>query len=303
LNEDSAVAPSARRELDWTNIVFLAGAHAMAIAGIAYLVFVRCSVWTLALAGVWMALSSLSITGGYHRLFAHPTYRCAWPLRVFYLLFGAAAVQNSALKWSSDHRRHHAHTDESSDPYNIQKGFWWAHMGWLFFKDEDEPLDNVRDLEAFPSIRFQDRHYLALAIIIGGLVPAGIAAFWGDPLGGLLVAGFVRLVLQYHATFSINSVAHLIGSQPYSRDTSARDSFLTAIVSLGEGYHNYHHRFPIDYRNGVRAYHFDPTKWWIRALSFVGVVWDLKRAPQSTVERARESVRSAAGAAGTGATS
>ena len=122
------------------------------------------------------------------------------------------------------------------------------------------------------------------------VVPFCLGLIWGDPIGALVVAGFLRLVMQWHATFSVNSVAHYIGSRPYSLKNSARDSFVTALITLGEGYHNFHHRFQSDYRNGVRWYHFDPTKWWVWSLSKVGVCRDLRRVPADAIERARRAV-------------
>lgn len=277
-----------RRDLDPINIVFITASHLLAVAGIVYMAAVHFSWWTLGLALLWFAFCGLGITGGYHRLFSHPTYKAVWPLRLFYLLFGAASVQNSALKWSADHRLHHSKTDREEDPYNIQRGFWWAHIGWIFYKDPaDMQAPNVRDLANDPLIRFQDRHYLSLAIVFGVILPVAIASLWGDPIGGLLVACFLRLVVQWHATFSVNSFAHWIGTQPYSTQNSARDSFLTALITLGEGYHNFHHRFQSDFRNGVRWFHFDPTKWFVWTLSRLGLTWDLKRVPAPTIARAR----------------
>jgi stearoyl-CoA desaturase (Delta-9 desaturase) len=237
-----------------------------------------------------MALCTISNTGGYHRLFAHRAYRSAWGVRLFYLLFGAASGQGSSLQWSSDHRTHHAHTDEALDPHNVKKGFWWAHVGWLLYRSPPPDFRNVKDLQEDPLIRFQHRFYLPLAAGIGFLLPTLIACSWGNPLGGLLLAGFLRLALQYQATFSINSVTHAIGRRPYSTDTSARDSFAAALVTLGEGYHNFHHTFPGDYRNGVRLYHFDPTKWWIWLLSKAGLARNLQRIPSGTIQRAKERV-------------
>ena len=275
------------QKLHWENIVFLTAAHLCALLGIAW-GFLHFSWWTVGLALLWLSLTALSTTGGYHRLFAHRTYQCASGLRLFYLLFGAAAFQGSALMWSSDHRDHHVHTDEDADPYNITKGFWWAHLGWLFFRPPEPNYQNSKDLLADPLVAFQDRHYRSLGTTMCFLVPTLIAFAWGDPIGGLLIAGFLRLCVLYQATFSINSVTHTIGRQPYSKDTSARDSFLAALITFGEGYHNYHHRFPADYRNGVRAYHFDPTKWWVWALSKIGVTWDLRRVPEPAIRKARE---------------
>jgi stearoyl-CoA desaturase (delta-9 desaturase) len=287
LSTSTPVLAQPARPKDWTNILFLSAVHLAGLGGLVYLLAVRASPWTIGLAVLWFALCGMGITGGYHRLFAHKSYRASAPLRAFYLAFGAAAVQNSALKWSSDHRLHHAFTDSDGDPYNIRRGFWWAHLGWILFKDETVERDNVRDLEADALLRFQDRHYVALALVFGALLPAAIGLLWGDPIGALLVAGFLRLVVQWHATFFVNSLAHTIGSQPYSDRGSARDSFVTVLVTLGEGYHNFHHTFQADYRNGVRWYQLDPTKWFVWTLSKLGITSDLRRTPSKAIEKAR----------------
>lgn len=281
-----------RHPVYWENLLVLVMTALIGIGGIFYAIFVAFSWWTIALAAFWLILCIVSITGGYHRLFAHRTYRAAKSVRLFYLLFGAASGQGSALRWSGDHRVHHARTDEDEDPYNIKRGFWWAHWGWLIYRTPPADQKIVRDLLADPLVRFQDRFYLPLAIAFGFLLPALIGWIWGDLLGALLLAGFFRIAVQYEATFCINSVAHSIGRKPYSADTSARDSHLAALLTMGEGYHNYHHRFPADYRNGVRFYQFDPTKWWIWLLSLAGLAWDLKRVPEDAIAKARESTTS-----------
>jgi len=281
-----------KRKLDWINTLFLLGVHLLGLGGFYWLAFEHFSWWTVGLSFLWFAFCGVSITGGYHRLFSHPTYKAAWPLRLFYLLFGAASVQNSALKWSADHRTHHGHVDTEQDPYNINQGFWWAHIGWVLSASAgDGDLDNVGDLKKDPLIRFQHRYYVPLALIFGALLPAALGFLWGDPIGALLVAGFARLMIQYHATFAVNSFAHYFGTQPYSTKTSARDSFVTAIITLGEGYHNFHHSFQMDYRNGVRWWQLDPTKWFVWTLSKVGVTSDLRRASKERIQAALLSQR------------
>jgi stearoyl-CoA desaturase (delta-9 desaturase) len=277
-------------QLDWTNTLFLAFTHLVGLFGVVYLAAIHFSWWTVGLGVLWFGLCGLSITGGYHRLFAHPTYQARWPLRLFYLCFGAASAQNSALKWSADHRLHHSKTDRDGDPYNIKKGFWWAHIVWVLCKSDDKVLPPVKDLEADPLIRFQHRYYVPLAILTGAVLPGLIGLAWGDPIGAVLIAGFLRLVVQWHATFSINSVAHWIGKQPYSTEGTARDSFITAIITLGEGYHNFHHKFQADYRNGIKWYHLDPTKWFVWTMSKIGVTWNLRRTPDEAIQRARQAV-------------
>jgi stearoyl-CoA desaturase (delta-9 desaturase) len=285
------MTPRAER-VDWTNLTFLIFGHLLAVVAILWLALVQAHPLTLALGALWFALCGVSITGGYHRLFAHPTYRANPVLRLFYLLFGAAAVQNSALKWSADHRVHHSKTDKDEDPYNIQRGFWWAHIGWVYHRDPAAiDLSSVKDLRADPLILWQDRWYVWLAVVFCGLVPLALGALWGDAIGALLVAGFLRLVAQWHATFAVNSFAHWIGTQPYSTANSARDSVWTALISMGEGYHNFHHKFQADYRNGVRWYHFDPTKWFVWTMEKVRVVSDLRRASPEAIARAQAKVR------------
>jgi stearoyl-CoA desaturase (delta-9 desaturase) len=283
-----------RPRINYLNTSFILGAHLVAVFAIVYLSAIHFSWWTLGLALVWMGLCGLAITGGYHRLFAHPTYKAAFPVRLFYLLFGAASVQNSALKWSADHRDHHAETDQDDDPYNAKRGFWWSHIGWVLYDEtpKSNAMDRVGDLERDPLIRFQHRYYLLLALVFGVSIPFGIGFAWGDPIGALLCAGFLRLVVQWHATFSINSLAHQIGTQPYSTATTARDSWVTAFVTFGEGYHNFHHRFQGDYRNGVRWFHFDPTKWFVWTLSKIGLAKDLRRMPREAIVQARNEVKS-----------
>ncbi len=284
-----------RQRLDWTNTVILALFHLLAAFAIVYLAVFKASPWTIGLGVLWLSLTGVAITGGYHRLFAHRTYRARGVLRAFYLLFGAASVQNSALKWAADHRQHHAHCDKPKDPYSIQRGFWWAHIGWVLFKS-GTPVDMgmVQDLNSDPLVRLQHRFYVPLALLMAGAVPAALGLLWGDPIGALLVAGFLRLVVQWHATFCVNSVAHCLGKRPFSRRSSARDSVWTAILTLGEGYHNFHHRFMADYRNGVRWYHFDPTKWFVWTLSRVGLVRNLRRVARDVIERTRLEVLASA---------
>ncbi len=254
--------------------------------------------------GVMMYATGLSITGGYHRLWAHRTYEAHWILRVFYMLFGAMALQNSVLIWASTHRRHHAHVDDvEHDPYSIHRGLWSAHIGWMLRDYPSGKLDfsNAPDLLADPIVAFQHRHYLGLALGMNFVVPALIGMAFGDAWGFLLLGGLLRLVVNHHLTFFINSLAHFWGRRPYTTEHSARDNDLIAVFTYGEGYHNFHHEFQWDYRNGVRWWQFDPTKWWIAAWAGLGLAGKLKRVPEFKIrsalverqfERARELMKS-----------
>lgn len=237
-----------------------------------------------------MAFCGMSITAGYHRLWSHKTYKAHPIVRVLFALGGACALQNHVLAWASDHRRHHRYVDNNArDPYSAGRGFWFSHIGWIVRDYESAQVDysNVRDLEQDPIVRWQSRHYLALVLIMNIGLPALLGWIHGDIIASLLLAGLLRLVLSQHFTYLINSLAHMWGRQPYSNRSSARDNGLLALITYGEGYHNYHHTFQWDYRNGFRWWHWDPTKWMIRSLAFFGLTRDLKRCNPAQIEAAR----------------
>jgi stearoyl-CoA desaturase (delta-9 desaturase) len=245
---------------------------------------------TIILALILMTFIQVSITAGYHRLFAHRTYDANAFVRLFFLVFGAAAFEGAALSWSLDHRIHHNHVDDNDkDPYSINKGFFWAHMGWLFYKQDEvineTELKRAGDLVNDPLVIWQYKSWLNVGIFAGFILPALLALIWHDFWGGLLIAGILRSVINHHSTFLINSLSHCVGKQTYSDSHSARDNLFTAILTFGEGYHNYHHEFPSDYRNGVRLWDWDPSKWTIKALSLIGFTWSLKKIPEEIILR------------------
>ena len=242
----------------------------------------------------FMVATGISITGGYHRLWSHRAYEAHWSLRLFFAIFGACAVQNSILTWSSDHRDHHRHVDDNEkDPYSAGRGFWFSHMGWILRRWKPHPDDftNVKDLQRDPIVAWQHRHYLAITLTANIALPLLLGFIHGKLWGVFIIATLLRVVLNHHFTFFINSLAHIWGRRPYSNANSARDNDLLALVTYGEGYHNYHHRFQYDYRNGIRWWHFDPTKWMIRSASWVGLTHKLKIVPQLQIERARLAIQ------------
>lgn len=234
---------------------------------------------------VFYFITTLGITAGYHRLFAHKSYEAHPVLKWFFALFGAAALQNSILVWARDHRVHHRFVDTDADPYNINRGFWYAHIGWMMLKESPrvDPKPYGRDLETDFVVQFQHRFYLPLAVIMCFVVPTLLGWLAGSALGGLAIIGFLRLVVVHHFTFFINSWCHMLGRQTYDLRQTARDSALLAVFTGGEGYHNFHHTFGNDYRNGVKRYHWDPTKWFINACSHMRLTWNLKRTSQKLI--------------------
>ncbi len=276
--------------VNWVTVAMFAATTAAAVVLVPWYGFAhgyRASEW------VWFAaflsVNELAITCGYHRLFAHSTYEARPVLRLVYLLLGAMALQNSALKWSADHRTHHRFIDDPDrDPYCARRGFWFSHIGWMLrnYPSGDTDLNTVRDLQRDPLVMWQQRHYLTIAIAMNVGVPLLIGWWSGDVAGMLLLVGVLRLVVSHHFTFFINSLAHMWGSQPYTEENTARDNFVLAFLTYGEGYHNFHHMFAHDYRNGVHLWQWDPSKWFIRAMQGLGLAYGLKRVPWFKIQRA-----------------
>jgi len=243
--------------------------------------------WLWALA--FLYLNGLSITGGYHRLWAHKAYEARPALKWLYALWGAGALQNSILVWASDHRRHHRHVDDNEmDPYSAGRGIWFSHMGWMLreYQSDSPDFSNAKDLQRDPVVMWQHRHYLLLTLAMNLGLPLLLGIWHGDIIGTLLLVGLLRLVVNHHVTFFINSLAHFWGSQPYTESNSARDNGFLAFLTYGEGYHNFHHIFQTDYRNGIRWWQWDPTKWMINACSRLGLARNLIRVPDFKIQRA-----------------
>jgi stearoyl-CoA desaturase (Delta-9 desaturase) len=282
----------ANRPFDWGNILFLTlSPIAALILGVLYVHRNGIQTADMLMFVAMFFATGLSITGGYHRYFAHASYKANPALRLFYLVFGACAFENSAMHWASDHRMHHRYTDTDKDPYNAGQGFWYSHIGWIFFKTErDSDFSNVADLQRDPLVRWQNRYHVLIAFIVGFGLPLLIGFAIGRPGGMLLWGGLIRVVFVHHVTFFINSLAHMWGRQPYGRGDSSRDSWWLALLTNGEGYHNFHHKFPSDYRNGLHWYQWDPTKWLIGGLNAIGVTYKLHRIPPQIILRARMEV-------------
>src|ERR1700720_4327736 len=282
--------------INWLTSSFLIGTAALTLTAVPlYLWFFGLDWFQVVLFFVMLSAIGFSVTLGYHRLFSHITFQASWPIRLFTLIFGAGAFENSVLMWASEHRRHHKHLDNDADPSCISKGFFYAHIGLLLFKlQNDEPYDNVADLQKDKLVCWQDRYVQWIAVLVSFALPASLGFLWnGWPgaLGAFLIAGVARIVVLQHCTFLINSACHTIGRQPYSMKCSARDSLFLAFFTFGEGYHNYHHEFQHDYRNGVKPWQWDPTKWLIWTLSKLGLTTGLRRVPAEAIHSKEAQLR------------
>jgi stearoyl-CoA desaturase (Delta-9 desaturase) len=278
-----------KNQTDWINAIFLISTPILTILFvILYLKIDGFNPTILIPTLILYFITGISITAGYHRLFSHRSFKAHPLVKAIFLIFGAATFQNSALKWCTDHRRHHLECDTDEDPYSITKGFFHAHFGWLLIKEKEKYKDKFApDLVNDPLVLLQHKFYLPLCIIVGFGLPIYLGYLMGSVLGGIAIVALFRIVFVHHMTFFINSLCHMVGTQPYSDLNTAKDSPVMAVFTYGEGYHNFHHQFQTDFRNGIRFYDFDPTKWTISLLSFLGLAWDLKKTPQEDIIKAK----------------
>lgn len=244
---------------------------------------------TIAFAFLYYAMGGASITAGYHRLWSHRSFSARWPLRLFFAIFGCASVEGSIKWWGHGHRPRHRYTDTYRDPYDARRGLWFSHMGWMLLKPNPKyrARADIEDLTDDWIVRFQHRHYILLMAFTAFILPSLVCGyFFNDYFGGFVYAGLIRVFCIQQATFCINSMAHYIGDQPFDDRRTPRDNWLTALVTFGEGYHNFHHEFPTDYRNAIKWYQYDPTKVIIYTSSLIGLSFDLKKFSQNAIQQA-----------------
>jgi stearoyl-CoA desaturase (Delta-9 desaturase) len=242
-----------------------------------------------AMGGILYLISGLGITVGYHRMISHRSFRCPDWVKVVLLVAGGLALENSALKWGANHARHHARVDQKEDPYNATRGFWYSHCGWFLTKSPYRTERYALWLREDCVVMWQHRWYVSL--VLSGLALPFLVGYaydgWISGVGCFLLAGVGRVFLVLNSMFCINSICHLWGSQPCSQSNSSRDSWWVSLITLGEGYHNYHHAFPRDYRNGRLWYNVDPSKWLIYGLFRFGLAEGLVRFDQGDRARSR----------------
>ncbi|TXT06018.1 hypothetical protein VHUM_03779 [Vanrija humicola] len=276
--------------IQWISFLALTIPPALSFYGLATTpVQLKTFIWSF----VYYFITGLGITAGYHRLWAHRSYNASKPLQVTLALAGAGAVQGSIRWWARGHRAHHRYTDTKLDPYSAHEGFWWAHIGWMLVKPRGNiGFADISDLSKSPVVRWQHSNYVALMVFMGLAFPTTVAGLgWGDWRGGFFFAGAARLVFVHHSTFCVNSLAHWLGETPFDNKHTPKDHFITALVTVGEGYHNFHHQFPMDFRNAIKWYQYDPTKWFIWAMSKLGFASHLKKFPENEIKKGQYTMK------------
>lgn len=276
-----------KREINnWGPVLFLVIYQILLLISLPfYFYFWTVQTSTVITAVVLLFLTGIGITGGYHRLYSHRTYRTNSVVEAIILFFATMGVQGSALRWCYDHRLHHANVDTDEDPYTITKGFWYAHCLWILEKPRTPDPKVVPDLMKNKLVMFQHNHYRKLILITNAIAFFSLAPLLGDWVGAFFLVIWTRMFLLHHFTWFINSLAHTWGDKPFSQEHTAVNNYVISLLTFGEGYHNYHHTFANDYRNGVRWYQYDPTKWLIWGLNKLGLAYDLKRTNNLAIKK------------------
>jgi len=274
------------RGINWGPAAFLIFYQVALLLGLPVYFYYNTPSWAMiAISVVLLYATGMSITAGYHRFFAHRTYKANKVVEAFLILFGTMACQGSVLRWSYDHRLHHAHVDGDDDPYAIKRGFWYAHCLWILEKPREIQQKTVSDLFRNKLVMFQHRHYESLMILTNVLMFLLVGWALNDYLGAFVISFWTRLFVLHHFTWFINSLAHTWGDKPFCTEQTAVDNYIISLLTFGEGYHNYHHAYSNDYRNGIRWYHYDPSKWLIWAFNKLGWTRDLKRMDPYTIKK------------------
>jgi len=283
--ESTAADDASRDVIDWTRILPFVGMHAACLA----VFWVGVSPVAVGAAAALYLLRMFAITGFYHRYFSHRTFKTSRAAQFAFAVLGASAVQRGPIWWAAHHRHHHAHSDRPEDVHSpSQRGFLWSHMGWFLSRGHFAPdLGRVRDLLRYPELRWLDRFdivvpfLLALGLLLLGQWLAVAHPGLGTSGGQMLVWGFfVSTVACYHGTYTINSLCHVWGRRRYATGDESRNNFWLALITLGEGWHNNHHRYPMSTRQGFYWWEVDITYYGLRLLGALGLIWDLKPVPR-----------------------
>merc|ERR1712002_582520 len=287
-NTKSILEEPYTRQIVWANIVKFIILHSLALYGLTFLPSMSWQSWIFLL--VTYQFSGAGITAGAHRLWSHKTYKAKYPLRLLLALGNSMAGQNSIYVWKRDHRTHHKCSETVGDPHNANRGFFFAHMGWLLVRKHPAVIKegktiNMSDLEADPIVMFQHKHYIPCFLMAGFVLPTIIPTLcWGESLTTAYFMAVVRYVAVLHFTWLVNSAAHFYGMKPYDVTIGPTENMAVSVLAMGEGFHNYHHTFPYDYSTSEWGGRFNVTTLFIDAMAAIGQAYDLRKATSHTVK-------------------
>ena len=288
---------AAPRTIDWIGLVPYAALHLGCFA----VIWVGWSPVALGVAAALYLIRMFAVTAFYHRYFSHRTFRTSRWFQFVAAVMGNSCIQRGPLWWAAHHRHHHRHSDEAEDIHSPRQiGFFWSHMGWFMTRENAVTnFRSVRDLTRFPELVFLDRHHYIVPLLFAastyalGALLQSVAPGLGTSGWQMFVWGFlISTVVLYHAVYTINSVAHVVGNRRYETTDDSRNNWFLALLTLGEGWHNNHHYYPGSTRQGFYWWEIDLTYYGLVGLSWIGLVWDLRSPPHSIRERHRERLAS-----------
>ena len=279
----------------WRNVAKMLILHGIASLALYYGPKATWGSWILFT--ILFLCSSFGVTAGVHRYWTHKSYKATLPLQIILMCFYSISMQNDILDWCRDHRVHHKYSETSADPHNAKRGFFFAHVGWLLMKKHPDIFIkgrniDISDLKRDPVVMFQHRYYHILSLMFSVLLPILIPwYFWNEsPWIAFVFLFAFRYVLTLHATWLVNSAAHLWGSRNYDKHINPSDNHFVSFAAIGEGWHNYHHTFPYDYGASEWGPSINLTTIVIDYLAAVGLVYDRKQVSQQAIERVRKRV-------------
>ncbi|XP_032666273.1 acyl-CoA Delta(11) desaturase-like isoform X1 [Odontomachus brunneus] len=291
LQKAQSAKPKYEWKIVWRNVIAFVYLHLGALYGL-YLLIVAARLYTFLWSLSIGMLAAIGVTGGTHRLWAHRSYKAKWPLRVILMLLQTTAFQNHIYEWVRDHRVHHKFTDTDADPHNAQRGFFFSHMGWLLVRKHPDVISkgatiDMSDLERDPVVVWQRRLYIILMPLMCFLIPTWVPCyFWNEKPMYAWYASLIRYTLSLNLTWLVNSAAHMYGMKPYDNTISPTDSLSVGIGAFGEGWHNYHHVFPWDYKAAeLGNYRANFTTAFIDMFAKIGWAYDLKTVASDIVKK------------------
>jgi len=276
----------------WPNVMGWVIAHSFAVYGASFLFHLKKETILFTLVSLWM--TSIGVTAGVHRLWSHRSYKATPLLRVFLVFCQTLAGESSIYIWVRDHRTHHKGSDTDADPYNASRGFFFSHMGWLMVRKHPEVLKagstvDLKDIIADPFVMFQHRHYIPCAILVCFTTPTLLPFLcWDETFQAAFFINILRYIISLHTVWLVNSAAHIYGNRPYDTNIAPADNILVAFLNIGEGFHNFHHSFPYDYRASEWGNFINPTKFFIDTMAFIGQAYDLKTATDDNINKRTE---------------
>jgi len=258
------------RDYEWSGAIPMALVHLSVLGAFWTGVTVESVVCCVAL----YSLRMWGVTAGYHRYFSHRSFKTSRLFQFVLAFVAQGSAQRGALWWAAHHRVHHKKSDQPGDAHSpVVDGFWYSHIGWLFYKNSDTEWSQIKDFAKYPELVWLNKYFLVPPVLMA------VTTLWLFDLPGLLIGFMLSTVFTWHSTFAINSLTHVFGYRRYETGDDSRNHWLLALVTLGEGWHNNHHYYQSAARCGFHWWEVDITWYGLKALSWLGIVWDLREIP------------------------